>query len=352
MSRPSSRSVAELAALVGGEVLGDGARRIAGANGLRDASPEDVSFFSHPRYRADLESTRAGAVLVSERFAARSGTVWIVVANPHLAFAQVLRALHLDVKPAPGVHPQADVHAEAEVHPSATVSAFVFIGAGARIGKSVVLHPGAYVGERASIGEGTVLYPHAVVREGCVIGARCVLHASSVIGADGFGFTLNNGAAGPEHLKVPQVGIVRVEDDVEIGACSCIDRATVGETVIGRGSKIDNLVQIAHNVRVGPLSILCAQVGISGSTELGAGVVLAGQVGVVGHLRLGNGARAGAQAGVAQDVPDGGEVSGYPAFEHRNWLRSVAAFKDLSNLAREVRALRAEVDALKQARTP
>jgi UDP-3-O-[3-hydroxymyristoyl] glucosamine N-acyltransferase len=236
------------------------------------------------------------------------------------------------------------VHPEAVVHPEATVMSGATVEKGARVGQKAVLFPGVYVGEGASVGDGSLLYPNVVVREGCQVGARCILHAGAVIGADGFGFALDLEV--PEHFKIPQAGTVRIEDDVEIGACSCVDRATLGETVIGRGTKIDNLVQVAHNVRIGPLSIVCAQAGISGSAEIGSGVVLAGQVGVVGHIRVGDMARVGAQSGVAHDVPDGATVSGSPAYDHREWLKASAAAPQLAALLREVRQLRRRVDVL------
>jgi UDP-3-O-[3-hydroxymyristoyl] glucosamine N-acyltransferase len=317
-----------------------------GVAGLKEAGPQEISFFAHARYREDLESTRAGAVLVSDQPPPGHRAAFIRVRNPHLAFARIAQLFHPRPRFEPGVHSQAWVHPEAQVDPSATVMAHASVDRGARVGPRAVLFPGVYLGEGARVGEGSILYPNVTVREHCVVGARCILHASSVVGADGFGFAYDEKT--PAHVKVPQAGIARLEDDVELGAGSCVDRGTTGETLVGRGSKIDNLVQIAHNVRIGALSILCAQVGISGSTELGAGAVLAGQVGVVGHLKLGAGMRAGAQSGIAQDVPDGESVSGYPAFPHKEWLRSVAAFKTLPELAREVRELRRELEKLQR----
>jgi UDP-3-O-[3-hydroxymyristoyl] glucosamine N-acyltransferase len=235
------------------------------------------------------------------------------------------------------------------VHPEATVMAGATVEKGASVGARSVLYPGAYVGEGVTVGEDCLLYPNVTVREGCQVGSRVILHASCVVGADGFGFAFDTeGANGPEHFKIPQTGIVRIEDDVEVGACTCIDRATLGETVIGRGTKIDNLVQIAHNVKVGPLSLICAQAGVSGSAELGTGVVLAGQVGVVGHIRVGDLAKVGAQSGVAHDVEDGQVVSGSPAVPHREWLKNSAALGQLSDLLKEVRALRRRVELLEK----
>jgi UDP-3-O-[3-hydroxymyristoyl] glucosamine N-acyltransferase len=339
------RSLAELASRIGGTVEGDGSVRIRGLASLEEAGQGELSFYGNPRYRKELATTRASAVLLPpDEPVSRADVAWVRVASPHLAFARLLSVFHPGARLPPGVHPRAEVHASARVDPSATVMALAVVEAGAVVGARSVLWPGSYVGEGSRLGEDCVLQPGAVVRERCVLGDRVVLQPGVVVGSDGFGFAFD--AAGPEHVKVPQVGTVRIEDDVEVGAGSCIDRATTGETFIGRGTKIDNLVQIAHNVRVGPLSILCAQVGVSGSTELGAGVVLAGQVGIVGHVRVGDGARVAAGSGVPHDVPPGVTVSGAPAVEHALWLRESAALKRLPELLREVRELRARLAAL------
>jgi UDP-3-O-[3-hydroxymyristoyl] glucosamine N-acyltransferase len=331
------RRLGDLAAHVGGEVLGDAGLQIRGLNGLVEASPGELSFYGNTRYRKQYEATRASAVLVGLEASPREGLSLVRVANPHLAFAQISRLLHPVTTYPAGVSPGARVHAEATVHPDATVMAGATVEQGARVGES------------ARVGDDCVLHPNVTVREHCVVGSRVILHASCVVGADGFGFAFNaEGAQGPEHYKIPQVGIVRIEDDVEVGACTTIDRATLGETLIGRGTKIDNLVQIAHNVKVGPLSLLCAQAGVSGSSELGTGVVLAGQVGVVGHIRLGDMVRVGAQSGVAQDVEDGQTVSGTPAMPHKEWLRASAAVGQLGDLIKEVRTLRRRVEMLEK----
>jgi UDP-3-O-[3-hydroxymyristoyl] glucosamine N-acyltransferase len=339
------RSLAELAAQVSGTVEGDGNLRIRGLASLEEAGPGELSFYGNPRYRTQLGTTRAAAVLLPPgEPVTRTDVAWVRVASPHLAFARLLSLFHSGPRPAPGVHSRAEVHPSARVDPSATVMALAVVEAGAVVGARSVLWPGAYLGEGSRLGEDCVLQAGAVVRERCVLGDRVVLQPGVVVGSDGFGFAFD--PAGPAHVKVPQVGTVRIEDDVEVGAGSCIDRATTGETFIGRGTKIDNLVQIAHNVRVGPLSIVCAQVGISGSTEVGAGVVLAGQVGIVGHVSVGDGARVAAGSGVPHDVPPGATVSGSPAVEHALWLRQSAALKQLPELLREVRELRAKVAAL------
>ncbi len=341
------RPLSELAATVGGEVFGDGGRLIRGVNGLSEAGPSEISFYGNSRYRHWLEKTKAGAILVDAQTPTqgRNGASWVRVKNPYLAFAKIATLFFKKRAAPPGVSARANVDPGATVDPTATIMAGATVERGASIGARTVLFPGVYVGEETVIGNDCVLYPNVTVRERCHLGSRIILHASCVIGADGFGFAFDPQV--PEHFKVPQMGNVRIEDDVEVGACSCIDRATMGETAIGRGTKIDNLVQIAHNVRVGPLAIICGQVGISGSAELGTGVVLAGQVGVVGHIRIGDLAKVGAQAGVARDVEDGAMVTGYPAIGHRDWLRSTTVFSQLSEMVRELRRLRSELERLK-----
>jgi UDP-3-O-[3-hydroxymyristoyl] glucosamine N-acyltransferase len=337
--------VGDLASHVGGEVVGNAALPISGVSGLSEAKSSELSFFANPRYRKQLKSTQAGAVLVPSQLTELGpGPVWIRVSNPHLAFAKICALFYPRPQRKPGVDARASVHEAARVHPTASVLAGACIEAGAQVGARTLVYPGAYIGERSIVGDDCILYPNCTIREDCQVGSRVILHSGCVIGADGFGFAFD--ASVPEHFKVPQVGTVRIEDDVEVGACTCVDRAATGETVIGRGSKIDNLVQIAHNVRVGPLSIVCAQAGVSGSSELGSGVVLAGQVGVVGHIKVGDMARVGAQSGVAQDVPAGATISGTPAIDHRQWLRVAAVQPELGKILRELRELRSRVQAL------
>jgi UDP-3-O-[3-hydroxymyristoyl] glucosamine N-acyltransferase len=334
-------SLRELAAQVGGRVVGDDALVVDGLAGLDEARAGQLSFFSHPSYRRAFDKTRASAVLVPAG-TTRDGVALVVVDNPSVAFARISQLFFPPAAVAPGVRAGAHVHPEARVEPSAAVLAGAVVEQGAVIGPRAVLHPGAYVGPHARIGEDTVLHPNVTVYGACRVGARCVLHAGCVVGADGFGFAFD----GSGHLKIPQAGIARIEDDVELGACSCVDRATLGETVVGRGSKVDNLVQIAHNVKVGPLSILCAQVGVSGSTELGTGVVLGGQVGIANHTKLGDGVKIAAQSGVHGDIAPGTTLGGTPAFDASDWKRSTVALQHLPELLKEVRALRKRVEAL------
>ncbi len=344
------KTARDVAALVGGTLEGDGALALTGVAGLEQALPGQLSFYGNQKYKQALAATRASAVLVPPDAPPRGEKTYVVVPNPHLAFARVARAFHPSRTHAPGVSPKASVHPSAQVDPSATVMDFCTVAAGARVGARAVLYPGAYVGELARVGDDTVLGANVAVLERCVVGARCLVHPNAVLGADGFGFALDLSV--PEHVKIPQVGIVRVEDDVEIGACTCVDRATTGETVVGRGTKIDNLVQVGHNSTIGPLSILCAQVGLSGTTELGQGVVLAGQVGVAGHLRIGDLAKVGAQAGVMHDLDDGAVVLGAPAMPSRDFMRSTAVFMKLPELQRELRELKKRLAALEKEKTP
>jgi UDP-3-O-[3-hydroxymyristoyl] glucosamine N-acyltransferase len=342
----ASKRLSELAAQVGGEVIGDGTLAIRGVNGLAEAGADELTFFSNIRYRKELARTHAAAVLVGPDAPPRNGVTYVQVSNPYLAFARISQIFHPRERFEPGVRAGAHVHPGARVDVTATVMAGATVERGARVGARAVLFPGVYLGEEATLGDETVVYPNVTVRERCQVGARCILHAGCVIGADGFGFAFD--LEPPAHVKIPQAGRVRIEDDVEIGACSCVDRATHGETVVGRGSKVDNLVQIAHNVRVGPLSIICAQTGISGSAELGTGVVLAGQVGVVGHIEIGDGVKVVAQSGIAHDVPAGATVAGAPAVDYREWLKMSAALPRLADLLKEVRELRRRVGQLER----
>jgi len=347
-------SLEELARQIGAEVRGDGARRVRGVAGLADAGPEDVAFFANPRYRAELKQTRAAAVILAEDEAelAPKSAARLVAPQPYVAFAKASALFHSPERPPAGAHATAQVAAGAEIDPTASVGAGCIVGRAARIGPRTILYPGSAVLDEARIGADCVLWTGAVVRERCVLGDRVVLQPNAVVGSDGFGFAfdLEGEGAGPIHRKVPQAGIARIEDDVELGACTCVDRATLGETVIGRGTKVDNLVQIGHNVRIGPLSLIVAQVGISGSTEIGSGVVLAGQVGIVGHVKIGDGARIGAQAGVPNDVPEGATYTGYPAMPHREWLRTMAALPRVPDLLKQVRKLEARIAELEHDR--
>jgi len=331
----------ELASRLGCELRGDGELEIRGVAGLDEAGPGELSFLANPKYAEKLGSTRASAVVVAP--GQETPVAALVSANPYLTFA---RAIAL-VRPAPA--PSAGVHASAQVDASAVLGAGVHVGplavvaAGVRIGARSVVHARVVLCEGALIGEDCVLHAGVTVRERCRLGNRDVVQNGAVVGSDGFGFARDE--AGRYH-KFPQVGIVVVEDDVEIGALTAIDRAALGETRIGRGSKLDNLVQIGHSVRIGEDTVLAGQVGVAGSTKIGKRVTLAGQVGVAGHLELGDGVIATAQTGIPSSVEAGTVVSGYPAIENRAWLKSSAVFAKLPELQRRLRELEKKVESL------
>lgn len=340
------RTLADIARHLGGRVVGDPGLAIRGVASLENAEPGQLTYFGSPRLRALLEKTRASAVLVREELELKNAVNQVVVQSPYVAYARVAQLFF------PVQHPAFEPSARGQIHSAAHVdaSAQVFLGAtvceGASVGPRSVVYPGAYVGAEAQVGADCVLYPNAVIMERCAVGDRVVMHPGAVVGSDGFGYAYDEDAG--EHVKIPQLGRVRIEDDVELGANTCVDRAAHGETVIGRGTKVDNLVQIAHNVRLGPNGIVCAQVGIAGSAILGANVLLAGQVGVAGHLTIGKNVKVGPQAGVAHDWEDGATISGTPAMEHARHLRVAAALDQLPDLVREVRSLRKRVSLLEE----
>jgi UDP-3-O-[3-hydroxymyristoyl] glucosamine N-acyltransferase len=343
----ASFTLSELAARVGGEVQGDPLLRLDAVAALEDAGPSQISFFANRKYRKAFEASRAGAVIVERDEAVPAGRSVLRASPAYLAFARISTLFHPQREALPEVSPAAVVHPTARVHASAQVMPLACVGPGAEVGARTIVFPGVHVGQDARVGEDCLLYHNVVIRERCVVGSRVILQPGCVIGSDGFGFALDLQAeGGPRHFKVPQAGIVVVEDDVEIGANSCVDRATLGVTRIGRGAKIDNLVQIAHNVEVGPLSILASQVGIAGSTKLGMGVVAWGQAGVVGHVTIGDRATLAAQSGVGGDVEPGGRVAGSPATPDLQWARNSAVFNRLTEMRRELRELRSQVARL------
>jgi len=339
--------LSDLVDRVGGELDGDGSIEISGVAGIRDAREGDLTFLGHPRYESYLATTRASAVILDDRgldLGRRSARPAAIIRNenPYLAFQKAMMLLVSPHRPAEGIHPTALLGEGVQLGENVSVGPYVVIGAAAVIEDDVIIEAGAFIGRQARVGRGSRLFPHVTVHEGCTIGQRNVLHTGAVIGDDGFGFTKD----GNEHRKIPQIGRVVLEDDVEVGSNACIDRATFGETRIGAGTRIDNLVQIAHNVTIGSNSILCAQVGVAGSSRVGDQVVLAGQVGVSGHLTIGDGAQLGAQAGVIGDVPPGQRASGYPARPHREQLRVIAATRRLPEILKRMEELERRLAAL------
>jgi UDP-3-O-[3-hydroxymyristoyl] glucosamine N-acyltransferase len=341
MRAPRELTLSAVAELVGARLVGDGALPVRGVAPLSEAEGDEVAFLANPRYRKDLEQTRAAAVLVAEPVEG-AASAQLVVADPYAAYARLMRHLFERPRKAAGVSPDARVDPGARLGAEPDVAAFVTVGPGTVIGDRATLHPGVRIEADCVLGDDVTLHPNVVVREGCRIGNRVTVHAGTVIGADGFGYATEGG----EHKKIPHVGGVVLEDDVELGANVTIDRAVLGDTVVGAGTKIDNLVQVGHNVRLGRGCLIVSQVGISGSTVLGNYVVLGGQVGVAGHLRIGTGARVGAKGGVTKDVPDGQTVSGFPASPHREQLKAQAAMVRLPELRERLGRLERRVQEL------
>jgi UDP-3-O-[3-hydroxymyristoyl] glucosamine N-acyltransferase len=320
-----------VAAAVGGRVLGDPSLRLTGIEALDRAEATDLSWVADGRRAREGRASRAGALLVPSESDA-GGKAAVLVASPTLAVALWLEAFFPKSRPRPGVSKGAHLHRTARLGRGVSIAAGATVEAGAVVGARTILSAGAFVGREAVLGEDCWLHPNAAVLERCRIGARCILQAGAVVGSDGFGYVWD----GERHRKIPQLGIVRIEDDVEVGANTAIDRATLGQTVIARGTKIDNLVQIGHNVVVGEHSILCGQAGIAGSARLERRVTLAGQVGVNDHITIGEGSVATGQAGVTGNLPAGGVFSGMPAAPHREFLRRAALVARLPELARRL----------------
>ena len=334
-------TLGELAEALQARLDGDPTRVVTGVAPLDSAGPDQISFLTDARYHDAARASRAGAFLAASDAADLPGPT-LRCAAPQHALIDLVRLFHPPAPILPGVDRTAVVAADARVDPSASVGPLTVIDSGAVIAAGVRLHALVYVGSGVEIGQGTVIHPHVSLQAGVRIGRRVVVHAGAVLGADGFGFAFDGSA----HRKIPQVGGVLIEDDVEIGANTTIDRATFGDTIVRRGTKIDNLVQIGHNVEVGEHSLLVAQVGVSGSSRLGRGVVLAGQVGVADHVSLGDGVVAGAQAGIRGSLEAGARVLGTPARPIAQARRIMVAEGRLPELLRRVRALEQQLEQL------
>jgi UDP-3-O-[3-hydroxymyristoyl] glucosamine N-acyltransferase len=326
----------DIARLVNGKLSGNGNAVIRGAAGLNEAGPNDVSFLRDVKKINLLKKTKAGLVFVPTGLSSNGKTL-VHVENPVEAFSIVLGKLEDEKLPRrSGVHPLASIAKSARIGKNVFIGPFCVIEDDAVIGDDVVLRAQVYVGLRTTIGQGTTLHPHVVLREDIQVGERCIIHAGAVIGSDGYGFYFAKG----KHNKIPQIGSVIIEDDVEIGSCTAIDRATTGTTRIGKGTKIDNLVQIAHNVQIGEHSLIVAQVGIAGSSKLGKGVVMGGQAGMADHITVGDGAKIGGQSGVIQDVAPGAVLFGNPAQPIREAFKQALLFRRLQQLFDDVKKLK------------
>jgi UDP-3-O-[3-hydroxymyristoyl] glucosamine N-acyltransferase len=328
-------TLGELARRLDCPVEGDSGIEIQRVAKIETAGAGEVTFLANPKYAAALAATRASAVIAGSGVTDAPCAI-IRSATPYLTFARAAQALSPVRDLEPGVHPQAWVAEDATVDPTASVGAFAAIGAGARIGARTIIHPHVVIGPDAVVGDDCVLHSHVSVRERCTLGARVVLQNGAVIGSDGYGFAQRPDGS---HEKIPQTAPVVLEDDVEIGANTTIDRPAVGETRIKTGTKIDNLVQIAHGVVLGRHVLLAAQVGIAGSTVIGDHVIFGGQVGVGGHLEIGDRVRAVGQSGITNSVDAGQFVSGYPAIPNNEWRRSSAVFRKLPEMRRQLKNL-------------
>jgi UDP-3-O-[3-hydroxymyristoyl] glucosamine N-acyltransferase len=329
-------TVQQLADLVHGQVVGDGQVHITSARTLEEAQPGDITFVEDEKHLRQLAACKASAVVVSKSVPV-SGIPLIQVADPLAAFVTIVRHLQGYVEPvAHGIDPRACVHATAKIGPGASVFPFAGVGEGSILGARCRLHHGAVVGRFCRLGDDVVLYPNAVLYDGTIVGSRVIIHANAVIGADGFGYRLHEG----RHDKVPQLGHVEIGDDVEIGACTTIDRGTFQATRVGVGTKIDNLVMIGHNCKIGRHNLLVSQMGIAGSSTTGDYVVVAGQVGIVDHVHIGDRVMVGAKAGVTKDVPPGQRMLGAPATPEREQKRILMSLERLPELRRDIRRIK------------
>jgi UDP-3-O-[3-hydroxymyristoyl] glucosamine N-acyltransferase len=339
-------TVRELAERLGCAFEGDGGVRIKGVASLERAGAGDLVFLTGPKLRPKLDASGASAAIVPEGESGGYGRIPVIrAADPHLCFARAAGLFYEPLRPAIGVHPTAVVAASARIGEGASVGALASIGEDVEIGAGAVIHPLVSIYPGAKIGEGSVIHSHVSIREGVVIGKRVTIHNGCVIGADGFGYI-----KGPDgrHIKIPQVGGVIIEDDVEIGANTAIDRAALDATIIRKGVKIDDLVMVGHNVEVGENAILVAQVGISGSSRVGRDAILSGQVGIADHVSIGDGAIAAAKSGVTKDVPAGAMVSGSPHLDIREWRKFWATAPRLYDLIKEFKRLKARVEELEK----
>lgn len=327
--------LAELALVLGAELRGDGAAEIRGIAGIETAGPGEVTFVANKKYAGLARTTKAGAVLVEPGFPEIAAAT-LRLKDPYLAYAKAIELFYEEPRYAPGIHATAVIAATARIGARAHVGAYVVVGEHVVIGEDAVLHPHVVLYPHVQVGARFLAHAHAVVREHCRLGDDVTLQNGAVIGADGFGFAPTPAAGvGKGWYKIRQSGPAVLEDGVEVQANACVDGASIGETRVKAGAKIDNLVQVGHGSTVGEDTLLCAQVGLAGSSEVGKNVILAGQVGVAGHLTIGDRVIATAQSGIPNDVAAGTMVSGYPAIENRQWLRSVALFNRLPELLRK-----------------
>lgn len=328
-----------IASIVGGKVEGDGNAEVSTFAKIEEGEPGAISFLANPKYTHYIYDTRSTIVLVSNEFVAErpiSATL-IRVKNPYETVARLLEMVQAATMHLPtGVEKPSYISEGTEIPEDTYIGAFAYLGKNVKLGKGVKIYPQTYVGDNVSIGEGTIVYPGVKIYHGCKIGSHCVLHAGAVVGADGFGFAPD---ASGVYNKIPQMGIVEIADNVEVGANTTIDRATMGATRIGKGVKLDNLIQVAHNVEIGENTVMASQVGVAGSTKIGRQCMIGGQVGFAGHITVGDYVNIGAQSGIPNNVKDGSTMMGYPALPGRDFARQCAYLKRLGSLFDRVDAL-------------
>ena len=338
----------ELSRQLGAELRGDAELEITGVRGIEEAGPTEITFVANPRYAALARTTKAAAVLVEPDFQEIS-TATLRIRNPYYAFSRALGIFYQPPAYSVGIHPTAIIDPTAQIGPGAHIGAYVVIGPGVSIGANATILPHVVLYSGVHVGNHFFAHAHSVVRENCVLGDHVTIENGAIVGADGFGFAKNNEG---RWEKIPQSGPVRVGSYVDIQANACIDRATVGATEIGDGSKVDNLVQIGHGSRVGQDTLVCAQTGLAGSSVIGNNVILAGQVGIAGHCNVGDGVILTAQSAVSHDVTPGKIISGSPGFDNRIWLRAVAIFQRLPELLKRLDRLEKQVAAQSPQSTP
>ncbi len=326
--------------------MGDADAKVHTFAKIEEGVPGAISFLSNPKYTHFIYTTQASIVLVNKDFEPEQPVkaTLIKVDNAYESLAKLLTLYEMSKPKLVGIDPLASIHPTAKVGENVYVGPFAVIGEGAEVGDNTIIHPHVTIGTQAKVGKGCTLYPHVTIYHDCRVGDRCILHAGSVVGADGFGF-----APSPDgYEKIPQIGIAILEDDVEIGANTCVDRATMGATIVRRGVKLDNLIQVAHNVEVGSHTVMASQCGVAGSTKIGEWCMFGGQVGVAGHIKVGNHVNIGAQSGIPGNVKDGLTLMGSPVIDARQFFKSSVHFKNLPSMAQEINALKKEIEALKQ----
>jgi UDP-3-O-[3-hydroxymyristoyl] glucosamine N-acyltransferase len=333
----------EIADIVGGEVIGDDQSMITGISSLHECSKGEISFFANPRYKDAVKKTKATALMVSKEIDFYEG-YQVVVPNPAMAYVKVARLFAPPVSRFSGHHPNAFIHENSEIGENVSIYPSVYVDEGVSIGNDVILFPGVFLGERVKIGNKTLIHPNVTIMHDCIIGNEVIIHAGSVIGSDGFGFIRN----GSVNIKVPQIGFVQIDDQVEIGANNTIDRAAMGKTWIKRGVKTDNLVQVAHNVVIGEDTVIVAQTALGGSVRIGKGVTIGGQVAVSDHVTVADGVMIGSQSGVGKSLSKGQIVSGTPAMPHRLWLKTRGLITRLPQVTERLRNLERKIEQLEK----